>query len=83
MSNTGAESAAPYILYSAATLNAGGAAYETRVVDLANGEQKDPTYLRLNPRPDCRRSILVEFEAPKGAAIWPPCTRRWTATTYL
>jgi len=58
MSNTGAESVAPYILYSAATTNGIkisimleelGATYETRVVDFAKGEQKDPAYLRLNP----------------------------------
>lgn len=47
MSNTGAESVAPYTLYSGATpngikisitLDELGAAYETRVVDLAEGE---------------------------------------------
>ena len=58
MSNTGVESVAPYILYSAATTNGIkisimleelGGTYETRVVDFAKGEQKDPAYLRLNP----------------------------------
>ena len=58
MSNTGAEAAVPYILYTAAPPNGFkisimleelGATYETRVVDLVKGGQKDPTYSRLNP----------------------------------
>src|SRR5580704_12920949 len=56
--NTSSHSEHPYILYTAATPNGFkvsimleelGLPYEVRALSLSDGDQKDPSYMRLNP----------------------------------